>query len=147
MTAKHFSEYQKRFLCRSNPYKPCYLENSIFGILGHSDRKTRFWNFDPQNRPLKIAKPPSGQKSKNRFFSANFRSIVAYEYSKVAHGHFWQLPAWIRLKTGFANFLQPKYVFSTIFEPKTSIFKSTKWCQSVQKSWFSPNRVYTHFPV
>ena len=147
MTAKHFSESQKRFLGRWNPYTPCYLEIEIFGIFGHSDLKTRFWNFDPQNRPLKIAKPPSGQKSKNRFFSANFRPIVAYEYSKVAHEHFWQLPAWIRLKTGFANFLQPKYVFSAIFEPKTSIFKSTKWFQSVQKSRFFQNRVYTHFTV
>ena len=147
MTAKHFSEYQKRFLGRSNPYKTCYLENSIFGILGHSDLKTRFWNFDPQNRPQKTFLPPSPQKSKNPFFSANFASIETYGVSKVAHGHFWSFPAWITLKFDFVIFLEPKYGFFTFFDEKIENFKSTKWCQSVQKSRKSQNRVYTHFPV
>ena len=35
--SKHFSEYQKRFFGRSDPYKTCYLENQIFVIFGHSD--------------------------------------------------------------------------------------------------------------
>ena len=47
------------------------------------------------------------------------------------------------LKFDFANFLQPKYDFFAFFELKTSIFKSTKRCQSVQKSRKSQNRVYT----
>ena len=144
-TPKHFSEYQKRFLGRSNPRRRCYLEIEIFEIFGHYNMYWSIWNFDPQNRPLKTSKPPSRQKSKNPFFSANTSSIETYGVSKVAHGYFWPFPAYRTLKMVFAIFVELKYGFFTFFDEKTSFFKSTKTCWYVQKSRKSQNRVYTHF--
>ena len=101
--------------------------------------------FRPPKSTSKKWKSQKSQKSKNRSKIHKKHPILAYEDSKCAGGHFWPFPAYRTLKTVFANFLQPKYVFWAIFEPKTSIFKSTKWCQSVQKSRKSQNRVYTVF--
>ena len=47
--------------------------------------------------------------------------------------------------TDITKFLEPKYVFFAKFGQILAHFKSTKWCQSVQKSQNFQNRVYTLF--
>ena len=101
--------------------------------------------FRPPKSTSKKWKSKNSQKSKNRSKIHKKHPILAYEYSKCSGGYFWPFPTYRTLKTVFANFLQPKYVFSAIFDPKTSIFKSTKRCQSVKKSRKSQNGVYTVF--
>ena len=116
-------------------------------IRGHADLVWPIWSLDPQNPSQKSENHESqkSQKSKNRSKIHKKHPILANEYSKCSGGYFWSFPAYRTLKTVIANFLRPKYDFWAIFDAKTSLFKSTTWCPSDQKSWKSQNRVYTVF--
>ena len=132
MTAKHFSEYQKRFLGRSNPYKTGYLENSIFEILGHSDLKTRFWNFDPQNRPLR-----SSQKLKIPFLGKIVKSIFLGQF--FADLGIWGVKRRRRAFLTFSSLNQVKIRFRDFFTAKIRFFRFFD-SQNVKKHHFSNRR-------
>ena len=123
MTAKHFSEYQKRFLGRSNPYKTCYLENTIFEILGHSDLKTRFWNFDPQNRPLR-----SSQKLEIPFLGKIVKSIFLDQF--WADLGIWGVKSCARAFLTFSSLIHVKIRFHEFSTAKIR-FLSYFWCKNI----------------
>merc|ERR1712228_1005655 len=137
-TSKHFSEYQKRFFGRSDPYKTCYLENQIFAIF---DAKNTYFDvffmfFDDFGRsqlfgsviggcrgaqePKKIKIAKNGLKHAQTIIECHFKVFgvrtiaVGHHMSQFIFTDFWVFWGYFRGKLHYMSMLQRMSFFSKL---------------------------------